>query len=69
MSCSDLVICLAVRQTDRGQAEALLYFRLLVKRLSAMYRSASLGNKELMALYEEREHYFVKDEDSSEVRL
>lgn len=36
-----------------------------------MYRSRSLENKELMALYGgEEEHYFVGDEDcASEVRI
>lgn len=38
--------------------------------MAAMYRSPSLGNKELVALYGgERDDYFDKDEDCiSEVR-
>lgn len=41
------------------------------RKMAAMYRSSSLDNKELMAVYGgERDHYYVRDEDcTSEVRL
>ena len=42
-----------------------------MKKMAAIYRSPSLENEELMALFGgERDHYFVGDEDcASEVRL
>lgn len=56
---------------DRGHGEAPSDFGLIVKCLSAMYRSASLENEEMMALYGgERNRYLDRDEDCiSEVRL
>lgn len=72
--CVNLCLCPALTSlfTLAGQcAEALFDFRLIVRYLSVMYRSASLENQELMDLYGgQRNRYLDKDEDCiSEVRL
>lgn len=60
-------LCSAVLQTF----VKFLFFWRIRRKMTAMYRSTSLENKELMALYgDERDDYFVRDEDcTSEVRI